>query len=163
MAKRNLGKFEVIATGFKKGAEEGPQIPMQSVISRHGRRSQAHQYLMRHLGAEKVGVGHSGKFAKDGLTFHVQPIFPEKKKKKAMKEHSEHKFLIQESTERTKSTVSIIKEAIAKSRKAKKNKEKTSSPGTTMTGQPADRINTDPTLATMRGPTKIIAKSDYAK
>jgi hypothetical protein len=155
-----LGQFEVIARGMKKGEKGSPDALVQSVISRHKKYAHAHQHLLSHIGAEKIGVGPKAIFKRDHLTFHIQPVFADRKKEAA-------KPKVKPMKEET-SSVRILKEVVAKARKRilegteKPNDEVKDDKGDddtgsgdvvnkgkkTLTGEKPDRINTDPELST---------------
>lgn len=160
--KRDLGKFEVIARGMQKGAAGAKGVPMSSVVSRHHNYSQAHSHLVQTLGAEKIGMGAKAVFTKGNLQFHIAPVFPENKKKKAAKPKAKP---MKEETNQ----VRILKEVVKRARTRiledsdKPNTEIKGDKGTeddsgeedvvikgnkTLTGEKADKINVNPELVT---------------
>ena len=158
-----LGKFEIIARGMKKGEKGSPDALVQSVVSRHKKYAHAHHHLISHFGAEQIGVGPKAIFKRDHLTFHIAPVFADKK---AAVKKPKPKVQMKEDNH-----VRILKEVVSKARKRiledadKPNPEDKKAKGTgseddtgsedvvntgkkTLTGEKPDRINTDPELST---------------
>lgn len=163
--KKPIARFEVRAYGMKKNEGEEGEQPVQSIVSRHVHYSQAHDHLVRKIGAEKIGIEPNIVFKKDNLTFLIHPFEGKstKKNKPMDKKTNKRVRIVREaiSLKRLKEASDIVdpepglggdkSQKISKPQKTTKdetpNSDDTIVKGNkTLTGEKPDIVNTEPKL-----------------